>query len=428
MHVVEYDIPVEALRSWYRSPEQLNMGWLDHPSRHHVRWRGLDGRWIMAPRRFSSGAALSRYFGERPPADLYVSTSAWLDPVDLPSLRDHSRPAPVLLDHFVVFDLDLGPFSLRRLEEVRARTSRLVSWLSAHTDLDLVQVTFSGSKGFHVVLRDPDRTPFSIPDPGEREAAVREARKALLEEVMAAGHDVDPTVTADTRRIIRLPGSVHGATGWACTVLSMEQVHRPLKGWVGALPRLEGALKMPVRPRRVPRSREAAPKSTGGAKEDIERFTLEVSTHVSGTKDRTAIMGWIPEAVVRRRGLEAFLGDLPSELAPLAVFKVESRHLLVSPRAWPRPRAIALMESLGMNAIAARHRADDHAWIPLVETTSEATCGVAPLMLMRTQQSSSHPWSRPHLELCHRLGLTVPPGDGEVAGTDEPALRFARRR
>ncbi len=121
----------------------------------------------MAKRRFSGGEALARHLSTKPPSDLYVSTSAWLDPVNLPGLRDDTKPAPVLLDHLVVFDMDLGPFSMKRLEEVRKRTSALLLWLNQHTELELLHVTFSGGKGFHVILRDPDLSLIHISEPHE---------------------------------------------------------------------------------------------------------------------------------------------------------------------------------------------------------------------------------------------------------------------
>ena len=221
----------EGLSAWYSQAGVLDLAWLDHPSRHHVRWRQTGGRWVMAKRRFSGGEALARHLSNSPPADLYVSTSAWLDPVNLPGLRDETRPPPVLLDHLVVFDLDLGPFSMKRLETVRKRTSDLITWLDEHTNLVLLHVTFSGGKGFHVVLGTLTERRFEVAEPREREA-VREHRQALLERVMAAGHAVDPTVTADTRRIIRVPGSLHGRTRWACTVLEEGLIHQPLRRWV----------------------------------------------------------------------------------------------------------------------------------------------------------------------------------------------------
>ena len=379
----------------------------------------------MAKRRFSGGEALARHLSTKPPSDLYVSTSAWLDPVNLPGLRDDTKPAPVLLDHLVVFDMDLGPFSMKRLEEVRKRTSALLLWLNQHTELELLHVTFSGGKGFHVILRDPDRTPFEVAEPREREGAVREHRQALLERVMAAGHTVDPTVTADTRRIIRVPGSLHGRTRWACTVLEDGLIHQPLRRWVDALPRASDAQRMPKRP-----PREAKERKTRQEKPPLraERLTLEVSTHVVGTKDRTAVVALLPNKINDERRLKPFLDALPDDVAPLAIFEAGGRFLVVAPRAFPRARAMAVFEEMGLKAIASRHRADEHAWIPLLESTEESLEGITPVRWSRLDQEVGHPWSRPHVELCHRLGLSAPASPGDLAGSAEPAMRFAHRR
>ena len=415
----------EGLSAWYSQAGVLDLAWLDHPSRHHVRWRQTGGRWVMAKRRFSGGETLARHLSKQPPADLYVSTSAWLDPVNLPGLRDETRPAPVLLDHLVVFDLDLGPFSMKRLETVRKRTSDLIAWLDEHTNLVLLHVTFSGAKGFHVVLRDPDRTPFELPEPREREQAVREHRQRLLERVLAEGHAVDPTVTADTRRIIRVPGSLHGRTRWACTVLENGLIHQPLRRWVDTLPRASDAQTMPKRP-----PRETKERKTKQVKPPprAERLTLEVSTHVVGTKDRTAVVALLPNKVDDEQRLEAFLNGLPEDVAPLGIFEVGQRFLIVVPRAFPRARAMAVFDEMGLKAVASRHKADEHAWIPLLESAGESLEGITPRGWSRLDHEVRHPWSRPHVELCHRLGLSAPASPGDLAGSAEPAMRFALRR
>ena len=150
---------------------------------------------------------------------------------------------------------------MKRLVEVRKRTSALLHWLTQHTKLELL-ITFSGGKGFHVVLRDPDRTPFEVAEPREREGVVREHRQALLERVMAAGHAVDPTVTADTRRIIRVPAASTGARGGRAP--SPRGLIHQLRRWVSTLPRATDAEVMPKRPprqaKRRARQQPAAPR------------------------------------------------------------------------------------------------------------------------------------------------------------------------
>ena len=89
---------------------------------------------------------------------------------------------------------------------------------------------------------------------------------------------------------------------------------------------------------------------------------------------------------------------------------------------------MAVFEEMGLKAIASRHRADEHAWIPLLESTEESLEGITPMRWSRLDQEVGHPWSRPHVELCHRLGLSAPKAAGDLAGSAEPAMRFAHRR
>ena len=147
-----------------------------------------------------------------------------------------------------------------------------------------------------------------------------------------------------------------------------------------------------------------------------------------GTKDRTALVAVLPTKVTDEAELERTLAGLPDDVAPLATFEVGGRYLLVAPRAFPRSRAIAVLEGMGLKAIAARHRADEHAWISLLVSETAAPDEITPLGWSRLGAEVGHPWSRPHLELCHRLGLDAPPSTGDIAGSAEPALRFAKRR
>ena len=106
----------EALQAWYGSHE-ADLDWLDKPSRHQFRWRLPNDRWATANRQFSSPKALQKELKKQGPRDVYVGTSAWLTPIDLPKRSDTDVPHPVLIDHMVVFDIDFTPFSYRRPEQ-----------------------------------------------------------------------------------------------------------------------------------------------------------------------------------------------------------------------------------------------------------------------------------------------------------------------
>ena len=300
-------LPREAFQSWYGS-NRPDLDWLDKPSRHQFRWRQVNDRWVTASRQFSTAESLQTVLAKQGPRDVYIGTSAWLTPLDLPKRAEEERPQPILLDHLVVFDIDERPFCYRRLERARKATLGLLQWLDDHEDLTLLCISYSGGKGFHLILRENNRSLFSIPEPREREDAVRASRKALLDRVLAAGFPVDTTVTSDTRRIIRLPGSLHGTTGWCCSRLTRQQLGQPLKRWKHQLQRHARATAMPHWPygprtflstlanatlRRL-QPRNKSPKVKMQENHVPTTTTFQISTQVVGTKGRSAFLAWVP--------------------------------------------------------------------------------------------------------------------------------------
>ena len=86
--------------------------------------------------------------GKNFPSDLYVSTSSWLNPIDLPRLRDTDLSHPVLLDHLIVFDIDVAPLSLKNLEKAKEIAKGVHSFVVLNESVDFVHATFSGVKDF----------------------------------------------------------------------------------------------------------------------------------------------------------------------------------------------------------------------------------------------------------------------------------------
>ena len=245
---------------------QLDFTWLPFPNQHSYRWKTIEGKWVTARRRIRNHQTLNKAIGKDVVSDLYFSTSRWLNPIDLPRLRDKERPHPILLDHLIVFDIDVAPLSLNNLEQARVTATGLFDYLAGDSSLEFLACSFSGSKGFHLFYLDLDRDKFAIEDPKEREEVVQDSRKQLLTKVMEKGFNVDPRVTADTRRIIRLPGSIHGTTGYQCTSLSLEQLKLPLKALLDSIPRVASAQKIPKRARKLKKK----PKKKKSAKKPLD--------------------------------------------------------------------------------------------------------------------------------------------------------------
>ena len=161
-------LPLETFRSWY-SEHQADLSWLEKPSRHQFRWRLVNDRWVTATRQFSTAGSLQTMLTKHGPRDVYIGTSAWLSPLNLPKISDEQSPHPVLIDHLVVFDVDFQPFCYQRLEEARKATHQLLTWIENNESLTLLCISYSGGKGFHLILKDNARSLFAIPDPKQRE-------------------------------------------------------------------------------------------------------------------------------------------------------------------------------------------------------------------------------------------------------------------
>ena len=431
-------LPPETFRSWY-SEHQADLSWLEKPSRHQFRWRLVNDRWVTATRQFSTAGSLQTMLTKHGPRDVYIGTSAWLSPLNLPKISDEQAPHPVLIDHLVVFDVDFQPFCYRRLEEARKATHQLLTWIENNESLTLLCISYSGGKGFHLILKDNDRSLFAIPDPKQREEAVRTARSDLLQRVLAQGFPVDTTVTADTRRIIRLPGSLHGTTGWACTRITREQLATPLKSWVKALPKHPHARRMPRSAfewRSLLPRRSSSPRNAGKTQATTHPNNLitvmQCSTQVVGTNGRSAFMAWIPtrwdeghiDAVAQRlRGLG---------WGPVHRFEHREQTLLIGTRAVPKEQLAKETAAMGWVNMSNTIKHYGHAWVDLtpVMTEEEHQEGFRHLGLWEVagQGDSRTPFSATHLEVLRRLGVEIDPGDADLAGRAEPAMRIVSKK
>ncbi len=427
----------EELSSYYQN-NTIDLSWLLKPSRHQFRWKSLKGPWITSDRRVSSSKKLIELFSNSMPTDVYVSTSSWLNPVNLPRIKDTKKPSPILLDHLVVFDIDIMPFCLLRLEEARQATFNLRNWLIDNTDIQIKHITFSGSKGFHIIADDPDRESFSEPDPKLREEKVKSQRKQLLNQVIEAGHPVDKVVTADTRRIIRLPGTVHGKTGWICTIINDEWIELPVNKWINKVPRHESAIKIPKRPPiRIPTLSLPKMNLRFVRKKvvSLPQYTsLELSSHVHGTKDRSAFVSWLPrkwgdirESIEKSQN---FFSEL--NLGPVAYFHDEERVLAIIPRAIPKDFLLSKLSQQDFNDFVYETRHMNHSWTRisgrLMGENWEGEIEPISVLGYEAAEDCLHPWSAPHLEICSRLGLPIRVSHGDISGTNEVPMRVAIRR
>lgn len=197
-------------------------------------------------RRVRSSAELQRWLVRLAPLDVYYTVGRWLDPVALGPAPPRDRETMqfgtysrnIFLGADLVFDIDCPPFSRRNIAKAQGITRELVSFLRERHRLSPRYLAFSGGKGFHAVYDDPFRSAMGeIADPLKREGRAREERKRLADDILAEGIGIDAPITYDTRRVIRVPGTMNAKTGYVCRPVGEAELDAPVRKLLKATPR-----------------------------------------------------------------------------------------------------------------------------------------------------------------------------------------------
>ena len=419
----------------YYQNHEVDFAWLDKPSQHEFRWRCADGSWRKSKRRVSSIETFRKSISQDNPSDIYFSTSSWLNPVDLPNLNDETKPHPILLSHMIVFDIDFAPLSLENLEQARTTTLKLHNWIEKNYHYQLLSISFSGSKGFHLFYKDTDRSLFSIEDTKEREFAVKEKRMKLLEQVLLAGFKVDPRITADTRRIIRLPGSIHGKTGLLCHRINLERLETNIDSWINDVPSFFGNMEIPkvvkLKPKNVTKpSKKVAKKIQENIVE--QTYMIEVSNHLPGTKDRSALIFWTPYSW--GTGAKCFerLNTLieKENLDYCAIFSDGERILFICPESITRAKVIKILTNIGLEKLGNTLENRAHYWVRISGIMGDDGIwhNEPKFISIINNGDSESTYSTSHLTLLTKLGVAIDKSQHEnLSGNTEPSIRMVIR-
>lgn len=154
------------------------------------------------------------------PDDAYYSVSCFINPH---FLGPKNEKGATFLKSDLVFDLDSK--SLNELDKIRIKTIELLDFLDER-EIKVKYLAFSGSKGFHVVC---ESNKINEPSPENRECLYLENHKSIANEILRLGIPIDAKVTSDTRRILRIPGSINSKTGRVCTILERSELEMPIK-------------------------------------------------------------------------------------------------------------------------------------------------------------------------------------------------------
>ena len=208
------------IKSYYKS-NPVDLATTSPVKFRHFRFRLEDTSFYKVKCKIRDSRDLREHLIKKGPLDVYYSTACWLNPDILGSRVEKDVLKNLMISCDLAFDIDRG--GKLKLEDARQQAIRMNEFLKSK-GISVRYSAFSGSKGFHVVSDDPWNDEIAEENPRKRESEAIERRKRIVQEAKEKGIIFDEKVTVDTRRIIRLPGTINSKTGSVCTVLNKKEL------------------------------------------------------------------------------------------------------------------------------------------------------------------------------------------------------------
>ena len=252
---LEMRIKVKKIRNYYNRITEAEL-WLPYkPGFRQFRFFVWDDKQERVAVRvikdnIKHKATLLKWLRKLAPLHVYYTTSAWLNPQGVGpdpngkrgrnkfrkkgwsyKMRNYHN---VFLWQELYFDVD---YCNADYNEGAKTLGHLMNYLDALAPLcgynKEPTIVFSGGKGFHLIdtewrmdniLTDKKKKEYYQMNLGEKQSANREWKEGLIHCIRNEGILIDYDVTPDPRRIIRLPGTVHGKTLRLCKIITKEEL------------------------------------------------------------------------------------------------------------------------------------------------------------------------------------------------------------
>jgi hypothetical protein len=259
------------------------------------------GRFLKIKDSIHTPQNLQKWLIKLKPIDVYYSTSTYLDPTSVtPRPKDNDEywgPGNIILSNDIAFDLDRQPLSILNLERARKDAIKLLLFLK-EKGYCLKYAAFSGSKGFHLLFDDIDKK--IEPDIRIREKSIIKKRRKLVNIIKKQGIKFDTPITVDTRRVIRLPGTINSKTGYCCQYLSDDKIKTPVSDWLDDIAKIPSHVKISMfKWNYLPKRKTNTRKKT--LEKDVRYgYTTFITSSVLGIKGRHAVLLSFPNRSQKR--------------------------------------------------------------------------------------------------------------------------------
>jgi DNA primase catalytic subunit len=419
------------IRSYYRS-SPIDLAVTSPVRFRHFRFRLEDGSFYKIKCKIRDSRDLRQYLVRKAPLDVYYSTACWLNPHALGSRVEKDVLKNLMISCDLAFDIDRG--GKLELEDARQQAIAINEFLESK-GISVRYSAFSGSKGFHVVCDDPWHDEITEENPRKRELEAIERRKRIVQEAKQEGIAFDEKVTVDTRRIIRLPGTINSKTGFVCTVLNKKELASGIYEIVKLARRHAiSAPRIPLRKRVREMTHDFIMGKIPGlvgrlgvrpAPEERPCFSTFITSNIPGTRLKIPVLefgGWrkVEEiaGVIKKVQSQYGIGDV-------FIFGDGNRFSALSLKAVSRRRVEKILFAAGsMNLNACKKYGCTFMRVgKSVGMNGKVTCR-EPELIRVLESDLRGQASRPHFEFLSSLGVKVSGEKVEFCGAGRERLEL----
>tara|TARA_B100000035_G_scaffold311150_1_gene320205 strand:+ start:13471 stop:14628 length:1158 start_codon:yes stop_codon:yes gene_type:complete len=258
-------VKVKKIRNYYNSISEKDLWLPTKPAWRQYRffvWDDKQERVVVRiiKDNIRDKATLLRWLKRLAPLHVYYTTAAWMNPQGIGPdpfgkkgrnkfrKKGWSYKTKTYHNNFLwqelYFDVD---YCNADYNEGAKTLGSLINELDKEPNLfsprEELTIVFSGGKGFHLVdtnwrtmdlfcgndkeiNRIKDRYGYDIAKPEDRQKFSRFIKQQIINDLKEGGILIDYDVTPDPRRIIRLPGTVHGKTLRVCKIITENDLLR----------------------------------------------------------------------------------------------------------------------------------------------------------------------------------------------------------
>ncbi len=175
---------------------------------------------------FQDESKLKRRLSKIVPKNAYFTPVKWLSPIYVSKTKSIQD---VMLSVPLFFDIDFKHLNPPSFENAKNTTSHLCNYIVNEFKRSPDQIIFSGKQGFHIHYEQWDERDLFKLSPEHRINEFIKNRQGLVKKLHSNNILVDPTVTPDPYRIIKISDTLHGDTGLVASKVDKVCDFNPIK-------------------------------------------------------------------------------------------------------------------------------------------------------------------------------------------------------